>query len=45
MELIDLPIEKDYPRSAWDPDADAEDGQPELWSSAPLPDLDPGVAR
>ena len=37
VELVDLPIEEDYPRSAWDPDAGADDPEAELWLAAPVP--------
>jgi len=31
-----LPVEDDYPRSAWDPEADDDDPQVDLWMTAPL---------
>ena len=44
-ELVDLPVELDYPSSAWDPDAAAGDPQGELWLLAPVPAPDPGVGQ
>lgn len=35
-EPVDLPIEEDYPRSAWDPYADEDDAQLDIWVAAPL---------
>jgi hypothetical protein len=39
----EIPVEGDYPRSAWDPDAGADDPEAELWFSAPLPGMDLGA--
>jgi hypothetical protein len=39
----DLAVEEDYPWSAWDPDAGADDPEAELWFSAPVPGMDPGA--
>jgi len=38
----EMPVEEDYPRSAWDPDARADDPQGELWLTAPVSVLDSG---
>lgn len=38
--VIDMPIEDDYPRSAWDPEA-GEDTQVELWPLVPLQSPEP----
>ncbi len=35
-ELADLPLEEDYPRSAWDPHAGDDDPQTEWWLAAPV---------
>jgi len=42
---VPLPVELDYPRSAWDPDAGSEDPQCESWLAAPLPAPGAGVGR
>ena len=43
--LVDLPVEDDYPRSAWDPNAGEElDQQLESWSFASGPEQDGGDA-
>ena len=41
----DLPVEIDYPRSAWDPAAGGDDPQTESWLAAPLPVLDGRATR
>jgi Protein of unknown function (DUF3631) len=33
---LDLPVEEDYPRSAWDPHAGEDDPQTEWWLGAPV---------
>jgi Protein of unknown function (DUF3631) len=40
--LVDLPVEVDYPRSAWDPDAGEDDPQGGSWFTAPVSVLDSG---
>lgn len=35
-EPAEVPIDEDYPRSAWDPDAGEDDPQAERWLDAPL---------
>ncbi|MHB8397915.1 MAG: DUF3631 domain-containing protein [Candidatus Limnocylindrales bacterium] len=35
-EPADLSVDEDYPQSAWDPDADADDPQADGWATAPL---------
>jgi hypothetical protein len=37
---IEMPVEDDYPRSAWDPEA-GDDTQVELWPPVPLPSPEP----
>ncbi len=39
---LDLPIEEDYPRSAWDPNAGEDDPQVESWVAAPVPVTEAG---
>jgi hypothetical protein len=39
---VALPIEEDYPRSAWDPDAGSDDPLGESWLAGPVP-ADAGV--
>jgi Protein of unknown function (DUF3631) len=41
-ELVDLPVEEDYPRSAWDPHSGEDDRQIESWLAAPLAAPDAG---
>jgi hypothetical protein len=41
----EIPVEEDYPRSAWDPDAGEDDPQAETWLSATLPGMDLGVGE
>jgi hypothetical protein len=44
-ELLNLSVEEDYPRSAWDPHAgDDDDRETERWVTAPLPAPDAGGA-
>jgi len=43
VHRADLPVEDDYPRSAWDSDADQDDPQSELWAMAPP--AEPGGGR
>ena len=42
---VPMAIEDDYPRSAWDPDAGANDPQAEMWLAAPLTSSGPGGGR
>jgi hypothetical protein len=44
VQVADLPVEADYPRSAWDPDAHTDDPQCDLWMRAPLPEPPRGGA-
>jgi hypothetical protein len=43
VALVEMPIEDDYPRSAWDPDAGGDDPQGERWLAAPVPAADAGT--
>lgn len=43
-DLVDLPIEEDYPRSAWDPNAGDDDPEAADWLQAPVPGSDGGRA-
>jgi hypothetical protein len=43
VELVELPVELDYPQSAWDPDAGVDDPQGELWLAAPVLAPDAGT--
>jgi hypothetical protein len=45
VELVDLPVELDYPRSAWDPEAGEDDPEGERWLVAPIAAPDDGVRR
>ena len=42
-DLAELPVEEDYPQSAWDPDADEGDPQFDTWAKSPL--AEPGGGR
>jgi hypothetical protein len=44
-EPLDLSIEEDYPRSAWDPDVDEDDPQTESWFAASVLATDAGGSR
>jgi hypothetical protein len=41
--LVDLPVELDYPRSAWDPNAGPDDPQAERWLVSPVRAPDAGT--
>lgn len=41
---MDMSIEEDYPRSAWDPNADDDVPEARQWFAAPLPTPDAGAA-
>jgi hypothetical protein len=43
-DLVDVPIEVDYPQSAWDPGADQDDPDIESWIAAPVPVTPHGAA-
>ena len=44
-DSLDLPIEEDYPRSAWDPNAGEDDQETESWFATRVPATDGGGSR